>query len=99
MRLTQKQQALIKSTLLHYFGAGSLVKVFGSRIDDQAKGGDIDLYIEPELKDVDALIEAKLKSLAQLHQLLGDQRIDLVINRSASNLAIYKHAQETGVTL
>lgn len=100
MRLTQQQQQLIKSILLQHFGQTSLIKVFGSRINDQAKGGDIDIYIEPEIKDPDAIIEAKIKALVKLHQVLGDQKLDLVINRTGqSDLAIYKQAQETGIVL
>jgi hypothetical protein len=49
MRLTPKQQQIIVTTLRRYFGQSSRILLFGSRVDDNACGGDINLYIEPEL--------------------------------------------------
>jgi predicted nucleotidyltransferase len=51
------------------------VYLFGSRVDDSAKGGDIDLLVVSKKIDV----MGKLDILAALHQQLGDQRIDLVV--------------------
>jgi len=50
------------------FGSKSHVWLFGSRVNDHQKGGDIDLYIEPELQGYDLLVNAKwnwLKTHAQ----------------------------------
>jgi predicted nucleotidyltransferase len=100
MRLTPKQQQIILTTLRRYFGQNSRILLFGSRVDDDARGGDIDLYIEPELTDADQLVDARLNAMAELHTLLGEQKIDLVINRHHStSLPIYRVAQETGVAL
>jgi hypothetical protein len=100
MRLTKYQQETIKHVLLKHFGEGSDLFVFGSRTDDNARGGDIDLYIEPDLHSADDIIEAKLNALVELHLLLGDQKIDLVINRRAGTvLPIYQIAKESGIRL
>ncbi|WP_111640073.1 nucleotidyltransferase domain-containing protein [Marinomonas shanghaiensis] len=100
MRLTKQQQDIIKQVLLKHFGKGSELRLFGSRADDNARGGDIDLYIEPDLHSADEIIEAKLNALVELHLLLGDQKIDLVINRRAGTvLPIYKIAKESGIRL
>lgn len=100
MRLTSEQQTLIHDCLQKHFGQDTRIWLFGSRLDDRAKGGDIDLYLEPGLQDPAALVEAKLHALRELHQRLGEQRIDLVIRRnSAPNLAIYQVALENGVRL
>lgn len=48
MRLTTEQVALITQTVTHLTGTGTLVYLFGSRLNDHAKGGDIDLLIESE---------------------------------------------------
>ena len=48
MRLTHRQRSTIKSLANHYFGLDSIVYLFGSRIDDKQKGGDIDLLIETQ---------------------------------------------------
>lgn len=100
MRLTLKQQQIIVTTLRRFFGQSSRILLFGSRVDDNTRGGDIDLYIEPELTDADQLVDARLSAMAELHTLLGEQKIDLVINRHHSTgLPIYRVAQETGVAL
>ena len=51
------------------------VYLFGSRVDDDAKGGDIDLLVLSGQID----FKAKLDILVDLTRQLGEQRIDLVI--------------------
>lgn len=100
MRLTANQRAIIKATLKKHFGEDSHIRLFGSRIDDNAKGGDIDLYIEPEIQAPDDIVEAKFDALIELYQLLGEQKIDLVIRREKAELLPIHHiARETGVAL
>ena len=100
MRLTQEQKNLIRMTLCSHFGEGSEIRLFGSRLDDTARGGDIDLYIEPIKQSVEELIDARLLALSDLHLALGDQKIDLVINRKAGkHLPIYDVARKTGVLI
>lgn len=100
MRLTEQQQKTIKQILLKHFGRSSELRVFGSRADDTARGGDIDLYIEPEVSNADDIVEAKLNAMVELQLALGEQKIDLVINRKAGTLLpIYKIAKETGIRL
>jgi len=48
MRLSSHQVSLIKSTITSLVDSVSKIILFGSRVDDDAKGGDIDLYIELE---------------------------------------------------
>jgi hypothetical protein len=60
----------------------------------------VDLYIEPEIQQPDDIVEAKLNALVELHRQLGEQKIDLVINREQGvSLPIYQEAKETGVLL
>ncbi|MCL7939259.1 nucleotidyltransferase domain-containing protein [Halomonas sp. ATCH28] len=100
MRLSEQEQRQIVTILKRHFGASTRILLFGSRVDDRARGGDIDLYIEPELQDSDAIVEAKLEAMVELHQRLGEQKIDLVICRQASpDLPVHRVARETGVVL
>ena len=78
MRLTPAQIATIKSTAQAVLGTGAQVHLFGSRVDEAKRGGDIDLYISGTHLDLQTQIEAKLKLLVNLKQRLGDQRIDIV---------------------
>ena len=51
MRLKKENIEVIKILAKKYFGENAKVYLFGSRIDDNKKGGDIDLYIETDVKD------------------------------------------------
>ena len=101
MRLTDFQRQSIYETAKSNFGADAQVWLFGSRVDDQAKGGDIDLYIEPQNQKPADLITAKLQFLRDLHKKIGEQKIDVVLHRadSAVDLPIYRIAKQTGVLL
>lgn len=101
MRWTSAQITAIRLTTVEVFGEQAKVWLFGSRVDEQRAGGDIDLYVEPETQDPAALVEAKLHFLMKLHKKLGEQKIDVVIRRTAfkKELPIYRVARETGVRL
>ena len=43
MRLTDQQHAIIRTTVTETFGSEADVWLFGSRVDDAKRGGDIDL--------------------------------------------------------
>ena len=51
MRLSEKEKKIILNLAKKYFGDKTRVFVFGSRLMDK-RGGDIDLYIEPEIYDL-----------------------------------------------
>ena len=46
MRLTPDQTRIILSCVHQQFGADARVKLFGSRLDDSLRGGDVDLLVE-----------------------------------------------------
>lgn len=46
MRLAQDQTQFIHRQIQESFGVSSTVWLFGSRLDDSRKGGDVDLYME-----------------------------------------------------
>ncbi|MBK6908246.1 MAG: nucleotidyltransferase domain-containing protein [Rhodocyclaceae bacterium] len=71
------------------------VWLFGSRVDDAAKGGDIDLYVELP-QPVSPLSIARTRG--DLADALG-QSVDLVVNDGRYERPIYAIARETGVRL
>lgn len=75
MRLLHEERTVISNAIQHV-DAAATVYLFGSRTDDTAKGGDIDLLV----LSTKINLMAKLEILAQLHQALGDRKIDIAIN-------------------
>lgn len=74
MRITNAEHLTISNTI-HQADADAAIYLFGSRADDSAKGGDIDLLV---LSKKINLME-KLEILAQLHKQIGERKIDIAI--------------------
>jgi uncharacterized protein len=96
MRLSHDIAAIIRSTATELFGAP--VRLFGSRLDDSARGGDIDLYLETELP-ADEAERRRLRMLARLARSLGERKIDLVVKTPDGNLPIHAIARREGIVL
>ena len=99
MRLSKNQIEVIRRTVREVFGAEADVKLFGSRANDDARGGDIDLLVEmPTI-----VVEPERKTLqlvARLQLRLGDQPIDvLLLDPSTPRQPIYEQAIRTGIKL
>jgi len=75
MRLEKNEIFIIKSTFEKIFGSGDIY-LFGSRIDDNKKGGDIDLYL---ITNYDFNKELEFRILLQ--EKLGEQKIDIVFSK------------------
>jgi predicted nucleotidyltransferase len=74
MRLKNSEQIAILSTV-KCLDNNARVYLFGSRVDDTKKGGDIDLLIMSDKLNSDDKRTIKIK----LYELLGEQKIDLVL--------------------
>lgn len=96
MRLTTHQQQIIREATLKRFGVSA--RLFGSRVDDAKRGGDIDLYIEASLSPEDAF-KCETRLAADLYLKLGERKIDIVVNTGALDLPIYQVARTQGVWL
>ncbi|MCC6550496.1 MAG: nucleotidyltransferase domain-containing protein [Ignavibacteriaceae bacterium] len=97
MRLSPSQITIIRKAVADIFGEGSRVMLFGSRADDNKRGGDIDLYIETSEKA--SLLDKKVKLLVRLNRELGEQKIDVVVNNFSLDKDIFTIARSTGVWL
>ncbi|MHB1174919.1 MAG: hypothetical protein ACYCZJ_07330 [Sulfuriferula sp.] len=83
MRLTDEQMEAIRQSARQIGGELARVRVFGSRLDDSARGGDLDLMLElPEPVDNPALMAAQLAARAS--RALHGRKVDVLI--SAPNL-------------
>ncbi|MFZ2392436.1 MAG: nucleotidyltransferase domain-containing protein [Rhodoferax sp.] len=74
MRLANEEQTAISETI-RQADQEAQIYLFGSRVDDTAKGGDIDLLVLS--KSINLM--AKLDILAQLHHKLGERKIDIAV--------------------
>jgi len=93
MRLTEQEIATIREAVLG-IDQDAGIYLFGSRVDDHGRGGDIDLLITS-----DKLTAADRRKIRlQLYDRLGEQKIDIVLARTASE-AFVRIAKEEGVCL
>jgi len=97
MRLKLEHIDFIKQTAKNIFGEDSKIYLFGSRIHDNKRGGDIDIYIETNQKT--NIFEKKIEMLKLLHDFLGEQKIDIVINNYSTQKYIYEIAKHDGIML
>ncbi|HIP30127.1 MAG TPA: nucleotidyltransferase domain-containing protein [Sulfurospirillum arcachonense] len=95
MRLSKKQHQAIKDTFLKVFKTGNIY-LFGSRVDDSKKGGDIDLYLVSTCKE--DLTSKKIDFLVKLKSIIGEQKIDVVLSRDKTR-PIEQEAIKNGILL
>lgn len=98
MRINQEERIVIKNVLRKYFGPHARIVLFGSRIDDNARGGDIDLLVDTD--QVEDVFTQKLMALSELQIALGDQKIDLLVKvptMSEPLPPVFTEALATGV--
>lgn len=93
MRLHDFEQAAILSTV-KCLDENARVYLFGSRVDDSKRGGDIDLLVMSDRLSNDDKRAIKIK----LYELLGEQKIDIVLAADDADPFV-KLALATGVKL
>jgi predicted nucleotidyltransferase len=94
MRLTPAQIDTIQSTVHAVLGEGAQVTLFGSRVDDQQKGGDVDLYVETAQPDLMKKIRCKVSLQDQL-----DLPVDLIVKPHGDRSPIALIAKQEGIRL
>lgn len=101
MRLTNDQRAAIRAAIASVFGDEVKVFLFGSRVDDQKRGGDIDLLVE--LADGNpmsqSMVVAKLQAIAEIQRRIGERKVDLVLADPSTSTPIVLNARREGVAI
>ena len=77
MRLSDREIAVIHDVLTR-LDPDARVFLFGSRTDDSAAGGDIDLLIESKIIG----FAAKIEFLMRLKERIGEQKVDVLVTPS-----------------
>ena len=99
MRLTDAQAQAIKQFAHQIAGEHAHVRLFGSRLDDNARGGDLDLLLElEEPAATPALLAARFS--AGVSRLMQGRKVDVLIAApNLMRLPIHDVAFREGVEL
>lgn len=83
MRLTKKEISAIKNNILS-FDQDAKIYLFGSRVNDLAKGGDIDLLV---ISDKIGFTE-KIKIKTKIFKEIEEQKLDLVVKKDFNDVFV-----------
>ena len=99
MRLEPEEIVAIKAAALRTFGEGVKVYLYGSRVDNAKRGGDIDLLIETP-SALQTGFERECEFRRDLEAMIGERRIDILLRSVDEKLStIQDIAVSTGVRL
>lgn len=102
MRLPAAERQAVARAAAATLPKGSEVLLFGSRLDDGARGGDLDLLLElPAELDAAARVELRSRFVARIYRQIDERRIDIVMaSRGREDpRAIVRLARHEGVRL
>ena len=98
MRLANYEIISIKESFYQVFHNGNIY-LFGSRIDDNLKGGDIDLFIELDtILTVKEILDKISQFKINLYDKIGEQKIDVIISKDKTRL-VEQEALNKGILL
>lgn len=99
MRLTESAITVIRKTIRQQAGEQAHIKLFGSRLDDSKRGGDIDLLVTlPTDIENPAMLAARIS--AELHRQLNGRKVDILLQApNLQELPIHKVAEAQGIEL
>ena len=83
MRLSEKEISAIKNNILN-FDEGAKIYLFGSRTNDKAKGGDIDVLV---ISDKIGFTE-KLKIRTGIFKEIEEQKLDLIVKKDFNDVFV-----------
>jgi len=78
MRISPQERASIRQATESVAGAGARALLFGSRVHDDLRGGDIDLLVELPAPTEDAL-GLSVRIAARIQRQIGLRKIDILI--------------------
>ncbi len=99
MRITPEQVEAILAATQDLAGEGASVRLFGSRLNDALRGGDIDLLVDCA-RPVARPVWLAAQLTARLQRLLGERRVDVLL--AAPGMAeepVHRLARADGIVL
>jgi predicted nucleotidyltransferase len=94
MRLSPEQASVIRDAIAREFSPDARVWLFGSRVDDRRRGGDVDLYVETDSPDLLRELQCKIALEDAL-----DLHVDLIVARPGDARPIAEIARIEGIPL
>jgi uncharacterized protein len=79
MRLSDSERHAIREVVARRLGPGAKAMLFGSRVDDTRRGGDIDLLVEVPHGVEEPLTES-VQLEVDLMRVLGERKIDVLLS-------------------
>lgn len=80
MRLSSHDQLAIRRATVEVAGPDARVFLFGSRTQDNLRGGDIDLLVElPAPSSTQVRLQVSVRTAARVQRLIGDRKIDVLV--------------------
>ena len=95
MRITEYEKDTIVEAVKNA-DPNAKVWLFGSRTDDNKKGGDIDIAILSEKIKKDVMLEIQVRQF--IYGRIGDQKIDIIVSAEGKE-AFFRLAVEEGIRL
>lgn len=96
MRLSKQEISVIKSTIHSYIKDCKII-LFGSRVDDNKKGGDIDLLVQTKES---VGLQEKIEILTAMEYNGIERKVDLLFQTPLSEeKSIFKTALKEGIVL
>ncbi len=97
IRVKQEYLSFICNKSLELFNSKD-VWIFGSRVDINRKGGDIDIFIKTP--NTDNILQTKIIFLREFEKKWGEQKVDLIIETTNSKFnKIFEIARQEGVSI
>jgi predicted nucleotidyltransferase len=100
MRLSEKSANEVRDAVRAAFPGQPRVILFGSRVSDDRRGGDIDLLVISDLPQV-TMEAARIKAIVKMQMALGDQKIDVVVTADPvrDSRPVVREALRNGIEL
>lgn len=94
MRLSKEEISAIKNNILAV-DSQAKIYLFGSRVDDTKKGGDIDLLVISEALSVMDVTRIRLG----IFDAIGEQKLDLITAKNPDEKAFTQHIFKEAIQL
>ncbi len=96
MRLSDKEVEIIKKSILNIFDDAQII-LFGSRVYDDKRGGDIDIYVET---NYNSSLSKKIKILSDMEINGIFRKVDLIIKtKDTKYKSIFDTIKKEGILL